>query len=65
MEPAHFAALKADFFSALEDKDELFVQDLYGGSQPEHRVSVRVVTELAWHNLFSGGREMLRHAYRT
>lgn len=52
MEPAHFAALKADFFSALEDKDELFVQDLYGGSQPEHRVSVRVVTELAWHNLF-------------
>ena len=47
-----FAALKADFFAALGQKEDLFVQDLYGGSQPEHRVRVRVVTELAWHNLF-------------
>ena len=23
-----------------------------GGSQPEHRVNVRVINELAWHNLF-------------
>jgi len=52
MEPAHFTALKEDFFAALAAKDELFVQDLYGGSQPDHRVNVRVVTELAWHNLF-------------
>ncbi|RZM22505.1 MAG: phosphoenolpyruvate carboxykinase (ATP), partial [Sphingomonas sp.] len=52
MEPSHFAALKEDFFAALAAKDELFVQDLYGGSQPDHRVNVRVVTELAWHNLF-------------
>ncbi|MDE0880856.1 MAG: phosphoenolpyruvate carboxykinase (ATP), partial [Sphingomonas bacterium] len=52
MEPDHFAALKADFFAALAQKDELFVQDLFGGSQPEHRVRVRVINELAWHNLF-------------
>jgi phosphoenolpyruvate carboxykinase (ATP) len=52
MEPAHFAALKADFLAALAAKDELFVQHLFGGSQPEHRVTVRVVTELAWHSLF-------------
>ncbi len=52
MAPEHFAALKADFFKALENKEDLFVQDLYGGSQPEHRVRVRVVNELAWHNLF-------------
>ncbi len=52
MEPAHFAALKKDFFAALAAKDELFVQDLYGGSQADHRVTVRVITELAWHNLF-------------
>ena len=25
MDPAHFAALKADFFAALADRDELFV----------------------------------------
>ncbi|MGN6279262.1 MAG: phosphoenolpyruvate carboxykinase [Sphingomonas sp.] len=52
MSPAHFAALKADFLAALADKDELFVQDLYGGSQPGHRVRVRVVTQFAWHSLF-------------
>ncbi|TXC70498.1 phosphoenolpyruvate carboxykinase [Sphingomonas ginsenosidivorax] len=52
MDPAHFAALKADFMTALGEKQELFVQDLFGGSQPDHRVKVRVVTELAWHNLF-------------
>ncbi len=52
MEPAHFAALKADFMAAIGEKDTLFVQDLYGGSQPEHRVRVRVINELAWHNLF-------------
>ncbi|RGP40893.1 Phosphoenolpyruvate carboxykinase (ATP) [Altererythrobacter insulae] len=52
MTPEHFAALKEDFMAALKDKDELFVADLYGGSQPEHRVNVRVVNELAWHNLF-------------
>ncbi|ETI60959.1 phosphoenolpyruvate carboxykinase [Sphingobium sp. C100] len=52
MSPAHFAALKADFFAALGQKEALYVADLFGGSQPEHRVNVRVVNELAWHNLF-------------
>ncbi|RUN77273.1 phosphoenolpyruvate carboxykinase [Sphingomonas sp. TF3] len=52
MSPEHFAVLKADFLSALRDKEDLFVQDLFGGSQPEHRVNVRVINELAWHNSF-------------
>jgi phosphoenolpyruvate carboxykinase (ATP) len=52
MEPAQFAALKADFFAALADKEQLYVADLFGGSQPQHRVNVRVINELAWHNLF-------------
>ncbi len=52
MSSAHFAALKADFMAALGQKETLFVQDLYGGSQPEYRVRVRVINELAWHNLF-------------
>jgi len=52
MSPAHFAALKADFFAALKDKDQLYVADLFGGSQAENRVKVRVINELAWHNLF-------------
>jgi phosphoenolpyruvate carboxykinase (ATP) len=52
MTPAQFAALKADFLAHLGTKDTLYVQDLYGGSQPEHRVNVRVVNEYAWHSLF-------------
>ncbi len=52
MTPAHFSALKADFLAHLGGKADLFVQDLFGGSQPEHRVNVRVITEYAWHSLF-------------
>ena len=52
MSTAQFAALKADFVALLATKDTLFVQDLFGGSQPEYRAQVRVVTEYAWHSLF-------------
>ena len=52
MDPAHFAALKEDFIAALGHKETLYVADLFGGSQPEHRVNVRVINEFAWHNLF-------------
>jgi phosphoenolpyruvate carboxykinase (ATP) len=51
MSPAHFAAL-FQAFQAYAQKRELFVQDLFGGADPTHRVPVRVVTELAWHSLF-------------
>jgi phosphoenolpyruvate carboxykinase (ATP) len=52
MDPAHFAALKEDFLAALAEKKQLYVADLFGGSQPEYRVNVRVINEFAWHNLF-------------
>ena len=52
MDPAAFDRLHQDFLAALGQTDTLFVQDLYGGSQPEHRVRVRVINELAWHSLF-------------
>jgi phosphoenolpyruvate carboxykinase (ATP) len=48
----HWAKLKADFLTALKDRPELFVADLFGGSQSEYRVNVRVITEMAWHSLF-------------
>ena len=44
--------LKVDFLAALKDQGELYVADLFGGSQPEYRVNVRVITQMAWHNLF-------------
>ncbi len=52
MTPEHFAAIKADFMTMLAQQDELYVADLFGGSQPEQRVSTRVITQLAWHSLF-------------
>lgn len=52
MEPAHFAALKADFYAALSAKPQIYVQQLFGGSQADHRVAVQVITELAWHSQF-------------
>ena len=52
MDADAFDRLYADFLDALKSKDILFVADLYGGSQPEHRVKVRVINELAWHNHF-------------
>ncbi len=52
MTPDHWANLKADFVAALADQGELYVADLFGGSQPEYRVAVRVITQMAWHSLF-------------
>ena len=52
MSEAHFAALKEDFGAAVKGKT-LFVQDLYVGTDARYRVPVRVITEYAWHSLFS------------
>jgi len=52
MTTGHWANLKADFLAAVKSQNELFVADLFGGSQPEYRVNVRVISQMAWHNLF-------------
>ncbi len=52
MSSDNFAALKADFLAELAGKQSLYVADLFGGSQADHRVNVRIINELAWHNLF-------------
>jgi phosphoenolpyruvate carboxykinase (ATP) len=46
-----FAALKAKVQNHLSGKD-LYVVDAYGGADPKHRISVRVIAEKAWHALF-------------
>ncbi len=61
MTPEAFEALQADMLAHLKGRDA-FVQDLYGGADPAHRLDVRVVTELAWHGLFI--RYMLRRPER-
>ena len=63
------APMEAEAFDRLYDDmtahmkgGEFFVQDLYGGADATHRLDVRVVSELAWHNLFI--RHMLRRPSR-
>src|SRR3954462_14116184 len=52
MDPAQFDLLHQDFLAALRGK-ELFVQDCYAGADPAYRLPIRVINELAWHNLFA------------
>jgi len=51
MSPDHFEVIHQAFLEHMKGKD-LFVQDLWGGSDPENRVAVRTIGELAWHSLF-------------
>ena len=57
MEVQAFDTLHKDMLEHMKG-GEYFVQDLFGGSDPEYRLNVRMVTELAWHSLFI--RHMLR-----
>jgi len=57
MAPEAFDRLHADMLAHMKGGD-YHVQDLYAGADPDHRLDVRVITELAWHGLFS--RHMLR-----
>jgi phosphoenolpyruvate carboxykinase (ATP) len=52
MTEAHFDALLADVQSYLGHVTELFVQDLYCGADPAHRLKVRYVLPNAWHAHF-------------
>ncbi len=62
MAPDAWARLKADMLEHVKGR-ELFVEDLYAGADPAHRVDVRMVTELAWHGLFI--RHLLRRPSRA
>ncbi|QYZ69687.1 phosphoenolpyruvate carboxykinase [Neotabrizicola shimadae] len=62
MAPDAFDRLEADMLAHMKGR-EFFVQDLYAGADPVHRLDVRMVTELAWHGLFI--RHMLRRPERT
>lgn len=57
MTESQFDRLYEDFQAFRYAKDH-FVQDLYGGADPRHQLSVRVVCEYAWHALFI--RQLLR-----
>jgi phosphoenolpyruvate carboxykinase (ATP) len=60
--PEGFDRLYADMLAHMQGRD-YFVQDLFAGADPAHRLDVRVVTELAWHGLFI--RHLLRRPERA
>ncbi|MDK3072101.1 phosphoenolpyruvate carboxykinase [Sedimentitalea sp. JM2-8] len=57
MTPEAFDQLYEDMIKHMKSR-EYFVQDMFVGADPSHRLNVRLVTELAWHNLF------IRHMFR-
>ena len=61
MSPEGFDALHKDMLAHMKGRD-YFVQDLVGGADPAYSINVRMVTELAWHNLFI--RHLLRRPDR-
>ncbi|MEM6972658.1 MAG: phosphoenolpyruvate carboxykinase [Pseudomonadota bacterium] len=62
MEPAAFETLYRDMLAHMKG-GTYYVQDLFAGADPEHRLNVRLVNELAWHSLFI--RHMLRRPERA
>ena len=52
MTAEHFDVLHADLLQSLQGR-ELFVQDCFAGADPKYRLPIRVINELAWHNLFA------------
>jgi phosphoenolpyruvate carboxykinase (ATP) len=53
IDPAAFAALAAKVKAYLADAPELYTFDGFAGADPAYRISLRVVTETAWHCLFA------------
>ncbi|PWE32502.1 phosphoenolpyruvate carboxykinase (ATP) [Maritimibacter sp. 55A14] len=62
MDPDAFDRLHRDMLRHMKGRD-YFVQDLYAGADPEQRLDVRLINELAWHGLFI--RHMLRRPDRS
>jgi phosphoenolpyruvate carboxykinase (ATP) len=52
MSEAQFETLLADVREYLNQREDLFIQDLYCGADPKYRLSVRYVSPSAWHMAF-------------
>jgi phosphoenolpyruvate carboxykinase (ATP) len=52
IDPSRFDSLQQRMLAYLQGR-QLFVQDLYAGADPEYRLPVRVISDSAWHSLFS------------
>jgi phosphoenolpyruvate carboxykinase (ATP) len=48
----NFEAIRSSLAAYLQGRD-VYVLDAAGGADPQYRIPVQVITELAWHNLFA------------
>ena len=48
----HFDRVYNHMLTYIQGRD-VFVQDCYAGADPQHRITVRAITEYAWHSLFT------------
>ena len=48
-----YNGLKSKVLEYLSSQEDLFVQDLYCGADPEVRLPIRVVSQNAWHSAFA------------
>lgn len=51
MSEHRFEILRGRMMAYLQGRD-LFIQDCYAGADPAYRLSIRVITEYAWHSTF-------------
>ncbi|HEV7236659.1 MAG TPA: phosphoenolpyruvate carboxykinase (ATP), partial [Ktedonobacteraceae bacterium] len=52
MSQENFEAVRSSLAAYLQGRD-VYVLDAAAGADPEYRIPIQVVTELAWHNLFA------------
>jgi phosphoenolpyruvate carboxykinase (ATP) len=50
--PEKFELIRQKMLAYMQG-GEFYVQDLYGGTDENYRLPVRIITEQAWHNLFA------------
>ncbi|HEY6028961.1 MAG TPA: phosphoenolpyruvate carboxykinase (ATP) [Gaiellaceae bacterium] len=49
----HYEALRRKVCDYLSERDDLYVVDAFAGADPSHRISLRVITGMPYHALFS------------
>ena len=52
LDPGKFKQIQKKMQEFVKGRD-LFVQDCYAGADADYRLSVRIITEYAWHSLFA------------
>ncbi|MDB5232210.1 MAG: pckA [Chitinophagaceae bacterium] len=53
IEEKYFFRLKEKMLAYMEDKQDIWIRDVYACAEPKHRMNIRVINENPWSNLFA------------